>query len=413
MTPDVAAVEEHVQRAVEWLVSAGRPTSDGVVWAEAAGGGDPDFMLYSGTPGVVVALLEAHRHFGDERLARSALDGARAVAAAVESATDCSLYFGLTGMAFALRATGTMLDTREFEPAVTSAVGKVRASCQDGRWGDFFELLGGNAGIALGALALGEPDLAVTAVEHYRRTAEPTAAGVTWQTGAMFDSRLHHVSHGTLGVAMALAATATAAGQPDLMDLALTGVADVVSRNQGPVDGFLVPHSDPQLWPDRIARFSYGWCHGATGDAQLFRYLYAVTGESRWADLVQRCWRTVTGSGLPARTEPGFWDNSGHCCGTAGVLAFAVDHAVDSGDDGRFADVLVADLVSRARADGEGVRWSNVEHRADPPILEPRTGWAMGSAGIIIELLRWVRLMRAADPAYAVRWPDHHPLPSS
>jgi lantibiotic modifying enzyme len=231
MSVEVAEVEAFAGRAVDWLVAAGRGTSTGTVWPDVAGGVEPDFMLYSGGPGVVVALLEAHRHFGDERLAAAATKGALAVAAAIESTRDSSLYFGLMGMAFALRATGEALGTREFDSAVETAVQLVRSRCQDRRWGDFYELLGGNAGIALGALALGEPELALLAVEHYRHTAEPTAGGVTWQTGAMFESRLHHISHGTLGIALALAATGSATAEPALNDLALAGLSPLAWCN--------------------------------------------------------------------------------------------------------------------------------------------------------------------------------------
>jgi hypothetical protein len=41
-----------------------------------------------------------------------------------------------------------------------------------------FELLGGNAGIAVGALQAGDPELAVLAVEPYLRAADPTPGGV-------------------------------------------------------------------------------------------------------------------------------------------------------------------------------------------------------------------------------------------
>ena len=74
-----------------------------------------------------------------------------------------------------------------------------------------------------------------------------------------------------------------------------------------------------------------------------------------------------------------------------------------------FAEVLVADLADRATSDSEGTRWSNVEHRATPSVLEPRTGWAMGSAGIVRELLRFARLETGRDPAYAFPWPDQLP----
>lgn len=50
------------------------------------------------------------------------------------------------------------------------------------------------------------------------------------------------------------------------------------------------------------------------------------------------------------------------------------------------------------------------EHRASPGTLAPRTGWAMGNAGIIRELLRYARIQEGGDPGYAVAWPDHPPV---
>ena len=220
-------------------------------------------------------------------------------------------------------------------------------------------------------------------------------------------ARSHHLAHGTLGIVLALATVGEAAGRPDMVELALAGTADVVSRNEAGPNGFLVPHSDPPHRPDLIERYSYGWCNGPAGDAQVFRHLARATGEDDWTVLGDRCWRTVRESGLPRRSRPGFWDNNGRCCGTAGVLALACDRIVERGDDPTFAHVLVDDLTDRATVDGAGARWSNHEHRATPSDLEPRAGWAMGNAGIIRELLRYARLCNGDVSAYAVPWPDH------
>ena len=139
----------------------------------------------------------------------------------------------------------------------------------------------------------------------------------------------------------------------------------------------------------------------------MFRLLHRLTGDPAWTALVDRCWHTVTTSGLPERLRPGFWDNNGRCCGTAGVLALAVDLAVERRTDLKFAGVLVDDIVARATVDPAGARWSNHEHRVAPSGLSPRRGWAMGSAGIVRELLRYARVADGGDPSYAVAWPDH------
>jgi hypothetical protein len=127
----------------------------------------------------------------------------------------------------------------------------------------------------------------------------------------------------------------------------------------------------------------------------------------------RRCWHTITCSGLPQRLRPGFWDNNGRCCGTAGVLALACDRQAEHADGLAFADILASDLAGRATADPDGARWSNYEHRASPATLAPRTGWAMGNAGIIRELLPYARLQDGRDPGYAIAWPDHPPVVSS
>jgi len=393
--------------ALEWLLLQGRSDGSAVRWTGSPGDVQVDPTLYSGGAGIVLALIEGHRHFGDERYAEAAVQGARGVAGLVDRWDHSGLYFGLTGMAFALQSLADTYAVEELRESARRALDHVRSRFDGVRWSAQVELLAGNAGIALGALSMGEVDLAVTAVTPYLSRAERTPGGVTWETKAGLASRYHHISHGTLGIVHALASTGYAAGRRDLVDLALAGAADVVSRNEADDAGFLVPHSDPQHRPELIERYSYGWCHGPAGDAQTFRLLHSITGGSAWVLLADRCWHTVTHSGLPKRLRPGFWDNSGRCCGTAGVLALAGDRLVERADDGSFADTLVADLDARATLDCAGARWSNHEHRVTPSLLEPRTGWAMGNAGIIPELLRYARIRTARDPSYAVAWPDH------
>lgn len=402
-----ADAEALADGGLQWLLRESRDDGDGLAWPETPGDDAVDYSLYCGSAGAVLALVEAYRHFGDERYARAAVRGGLALAASVGEEEDSSLYFGLAGIAWVLAALAAEFGEAEFERSAARGFSLVRSRFDGERWGADVELLAGNAGIALGALAARDPDLAVSAVTPYLRTAEVTGHGVQWEVRAGEKSRLHHISHGTLGIVAALAMVGHEASRGDLVELALDGAADVVARNEAGPDEFLVPHSDPQFMPERVERYSYGWCHGPAGDAQAFRILRRATGDDSWASLARRCWSTVTHSGLPERTRPGFWDNNGHCCGTAGVLALACDRAVETGDGQEFADVLVRDLATRATVTGGRISWSNCEHRVTPGNLPPQTGWAAGNAGIIRELLRYARLSQGRDPGYAVSWPDH------
>jgi hypothetical protein len=303
----------------------------------------------------VLTLLEARRHFGDDRYGDAALRGAAAIADAADHAENCSLYFGLAGLAVALHAVHVELGDASAGAAARRALDRVRSRFDGQRWGVMFELLGGNAGIALGALHARDLELAVLAAEPYLRTADPTPGGVNWAVRPS-PPRSHHIAHGTLGIVYALAAVGTAAGRRDLVELALAGAADVVARNEAGPEGLLVPHSDPQHRPDLIERYSYGWCNGPAGDAQVFRLLGQVTEDAAWAAIAARCWHTVTHCGLPHRIRPGFWDNNGRCCGTAGVLALACDRHAEQAEGLDFANVLVADLAARATVDVSGAR---------------------------------------------------------
>jgi hypothetical protein len=268
--------------------------------------GDPS--LYNGSAGVVLALQEAAKALVEPRYGRAAAKGLDKLVAAINDVQDSSLYFGSAGVAFAVWALGSPDEAMQ-------ALGVVR-SCFDGqRWGPMFELLGGNAGVGLAALHAGDLELAVMAVVPYLALADRTAHGVNWPVRPT-PPRSHHLAHGTLGIVCALAAIGDGAGRDDLVELALAGAADVVSRNEAGADGFLVAHSDPPHCPDLIERYSSGWCNGPAGDAQVFRLLAKVTEDPEWAVLVDRCWHTVTKSGLPRRVRPGFWDNNGRCCGT-------------------------------------------------------------------------------------------------
>ncbi|WP_327397108.1 lanthionine synthetase LanC family protein [Streptomyces phaeochromogenes] len=218
--------------ALEWLLKAARDVDDGLTWPNTLADDEFNPTLYNGTSGVLPALLDAWRYFADDRYADAALRGARSVADAVDDWEDSGLYTGVAGMAVALQGVHRVLGDTAAGASAERALDVLRSRYDGEGWNDYYELIAGNAGIAVAALECGDLDL---------------------------------------------------------------------------------------------------------------------------------------------------------------------------------ADVLVADLAARARTDGDGVRWSNLEHRETPSDLAPATGWAMGNAGIIRELLRHAHITANRDPRYAVPFPDHPP----
>jgi lantibiotic modifying enzyme len=117
----------------------------------------------------------------------------------------------------------------------------------------------------------------------------------------------------------------------------------------------------------------------------------------------------VRTSGLPARLRPGFWDNDGRCCGTAGVGEVFLDSWQRAGhdEDRDFAVQLADALVDRAVHDGPDAYWQFVEHRAPEPLLPPGVGWMQGAAGIAAFLFRIARLLDDGPAAPAVARMDN------
>jgi hypothetical protein len=203
-----------------------------------------------------------------------------------------------------------------------------------------------------------------------------------------------------------LAVAGAELGRRDLVEAAVSGAAHLVSLADPGADGFVVARTIPPA-PD-MDEVTLTWCHGPTGTSLLFRALEhagvdAVAGEPP-AVWQRQCLHATRVSGVPARLRPGFWDNDGRCCGTAGVADVFLDswhHGADA-DDLSFALELADTLVERAIPDGPGVCWRFVEHRNADPLLPPGVGWMQGAAGIAAFLFHASRVVDDPVGARAV-----------
>jgi lantibiotic modifying enzyme len=243
--------------------------------------------------------------------------------------------------------------------------------------------------------------------------AEPTPTGLNWR---MVPTRLRreprsdmpNYSHGLAGVATALGVAGAELGRADLVDAAVAGATHMESLADLADDGFVVPRMVPPQ-DNADDPVTYTWCHGPTGTSLLFAALdRAGVGDVAGAPPAswhRRCLRSVRTSGLPARLHPGFWDNDGRCCGTAGVGDVFLDawQRLGADEDLEFAQHLADVLVERSLREGPHANWRFLEHRAPDPVLPPGVGWMQGAAGIGAFLFRTARVVEAGRTAPAVR----------
>jgi len=380
--------------------------------------------LYCGTAGVLVAFAEARLSGIDEfdDAARMAVGRLVTVAAAsgadllgrvrahgddAVSDQELGLYTGLAGYAAALRMWAEAASDERAATAARVAMADVAAAAARGltlsSWRD---VIAGEAGILLTLLDLGCDDQPATVLaERLAASAVWTDGEPDWYAHPDISYLMPNFSHGAAGIGCALATAGATLGRLDLIDVAQAAARRLVRLGSRP-DGTIavqtrIPPKDGQ------APIGYGWCHGPTGTLRLFELLDQLGPGEGWRQHADSCRRAVRESGLPARLYPGFWDNLGQCCGTAGVGEMALDRYQDTGDAGwlEWSSALADDVLGRSIADAGGVRWSHTEHRATPPDLPPAVGWMQGAAGIAGWLLRLGRVRRDRA-ARRLPWPD-------
>jgi lantibiotic modifying enzyme len=406
--------------AARWIQAAATATPQGTTWpADPHDRASARRDLYSGSAGIVLFFLELHRATGDAAHLGTARSGADALIASLDAETDPGLYTGLAGIGFVLSAVASQTGDTRYRDGATRVVALLhsRAIARGAgvEWNDTTDVISGSAGIGLFLLyaadALDRPDARTLATRAGRRLLErgrDEAGGRKWPMDGTSAQLLPNFSHGTAGVAYFLATLYQATKDRAFLDAALAGASylKAIAKTDGPADGdvCLIFHHEP----DAAGRSLYylGWCHGPAGTARLWYRLWQATGDRAWLDWASRSARAIVTSGIPDRATPGFWNNVGVCCGSAGVAEFFLAHHRATGDATSlaFARRVGDHILATATRDAAGIRWPHAEHRTRPTEIAAQTGWMQGAAGIGAWFLHLDAFERGAAPP--IGFPD-------
>lgn len=398
----------------DWLEACAIQRQGHTVWpADPKQRNRTSTNLYHGTAGVVLFFLEAYATTGEQRYLGQARAGADSLLTTLSPRSGreaVGLYTGVAGTGFTLHEVFKATGNRDYLVGARRCVEVLQRQAQTVgagiQWNDTTDIIRGSAGIGLFLLyastemkdtsALPLADGAGRRLLELGRTA---GTGRKWAMRPRYARLMPNFSHGTAGVCYFLANLYQATGKREFLDGALDGARYLQSISD---EGCLVFHDEPggeQL-------FYLGWCHGPAGTARLFYRLHQITGERAWFDWVERAADTVMASGIPERRTPGFWNNVGMCCGSAGVADFFLDlHRVTGKPDYlAFSKRVTGDLLARGTWSDEGICWIQAEHRVRPELLQAQTGWAQGAAGIGLWLLKLDAFERGAH--HRIQLPD-------
>jgi lantibiotic modifying enzyme len=410
----------HARKCAEWLRAVAVRDGEALAWrAVPESSAPPRADLYYGTAGVVLFFLELHKATGDEGDRDTAGRGARWLLAQAKEeggglhwlvpddngkpVADAGLYTGASGIGAAFLELHRHLGGEEYRRAALGAATWV-ASRPVEAW-TVYDIIGGAAGAALflvrASRELGAPRLLEAAArlgDHLIAVATREKEGLRWRMSATWNRLYPNFSHGTSGVAYALAAIYAATKEERFLAAAKQG-AEWLAARRAKSDAGAVWHRHE---PDATELYYVGWCHGPAGTARLFRQLHRATGEPAWDRWVGDCARWVMGCGAPEKALPGFW-NVSQCCGSAGVGDFLADLYLATRDESyrRRAGAYVDDLLRRAAPGDPGLKWIQAENRVSPKEVFAQTGYAQGAAGIGIFFLK----MHAADGGMPGRRP--------
>jgi hypothetical protein len=380
--------------------------------------------LYSGLAGLALTLAEVRLDRQWSETEQRLADGiAERLSTVTLQRREPSYAFGVAGDVTALRllAPGSEQVALERLRQLSTAQGW-HSTFNDMFTTPFSDLLMGAAGIAMTALWAGGEDglwLAQQGCDVLIGAAEHADGKMYWRPRPGAPVEVPNYSHGNAGICAALALASKAFDRPDWQAAAVSGTEHLLALADTADDGLRVPHYVPHGDRDE-EQFTHSWCHGGTGTSYLFLALHAAgvddvggRGPLEW---YERCLRSVRESGLPQRLRPGFWDNDGRCCGTAGVGDSFLDAVQFEGssaaldDPMSFAAELAETLVARAQHNGAGLYWQFLEHRNDPSLLPPHPGFFQGAAGIAAFLFRAARVIHRGSRAPRVSRPDALPF---
>jgi lantibiotic modifying enzyme len=260
----------------KWVRASAVKTTAGVTWpADPTDPTTTGTTLYTGSPGVVLFLVELHHATGRAEYLNDARAGADDLVAKLASEKQPGLYTGIAGIGFTLgevhRATGDPRYREAVKFVVSTLEARAVATGAGVQWSDVTDIIGGNAGTGLFLLHAGKQLGDANAAALARRAADrlievgiPEHGGLKWSMDPKFPRQMPNFSHGTAGIAYFLARVYEENRDRKYLDGAMAGAKylQAIAKTDG--DVCFIQHNNQ---PQGLELYYLGWCHGPVGTA--------------------------------------------------------------------------------------------------------------------------------------------------
>jgi len=200
------------------------------------------------------------------------------------------------------------------------------------------------------------------------------------------------LSHGTAGIAYALAILSEYYNQDILLETAKKGASYLLEIADEVGEGLLIPYlyteKEKEKWQNK---YYLGFCHGPAGTALLFYKLYQLTKDEGYLETVKKLSQGILELNAPELNSWGLWDSKCWCCGVPGLVEhFSFMYEI-TGDEKYLAHAKNA--AARVLADSflnedKSRSFYGYWDRTNPRGVETYTGVYIGAAGAGSGLLR-------------------------
>lgn len=406
-----SGMADSIQRIHLWLSKHLKTSAEGSAWpvVPESTSGRISLDLYSGIPGIVLFYLEAHHATNRPEYLSAAKGGGDFLLSKIPSQLSeydtqgmAGLFSGISGVGYTLRELYKVSKDERYNEGFQRCL-KLLTNAADSRgeithWGLVNDIISGNAGIGLFLLYAYRETKNFTYLEMAANTCNWLVASGQrvstdqwkWRMGPGIEKTMPNFTHGTAGIAYFAAEVFAILEEGRYLRTALNG-ARYLQTLKNP-EG-LIPHHEEG---DGKELFYYGYCHGPVGTARLYYVLYNSYKKDRktWEKAWKAAINTLLKSPIPQQRLPGFWNNVSQCCGNAGVAEFFLTLYRMEGKKKYkdYAWLHTQDLLNRATADANGLRWIQAENRSEPDNLSAQTGYMQGAAGIGILFCHWLEL---------------------
>ncbi len=326
--------------------------------------------LYLGRAGVALAASGLYAATGEDGYRRVAVELLEPVVESVADPFDLGGGEGVGSAVYALTVAADLLD----DPRYADRAAVAARGVTDDRLAadDAFDVLEGSAGTLLALLAHYERhggeevlDRAVAAGDRLLDARTTVGEHRVWET--IESAPLTGISHGSAGIAYALARLSAVAGDGRYVEAVRNALA------------FEAELFDPERtnWAYGWTRDEYldQWCHGRSGIALARVGIAEATGEvtlpTRPADVLPAI----------AAAEPTTLDDL--CCGNVARIEALLEGASHADRDRSAARELAGRCLARRERDGELAQHGR---RPSPPLVNP--SFFKGLSGVVYALLR-------------------------